>query len=136
MKKFLIVFCLVLGIFFTNQEIVKAVESTAIDKCTNKEGEYCIELKEPIIGVFTVRGTNGVELISNYISLAYKYVASVIGVICVLVVVISGVQIIIGGTNQEYVSQARGRIIQALLSLALLFLSAAILKTINPGFFT
>jgi hypothetical protein len=137
MKKLIISFVFVIGFFLTNQTVVNATETTTTeDKCTNKEGEYCIELQEPIAGQSTVRGKNGVDLISEYISLAYKYIASIIGILCVLVVVISGVQIIIGGTNQEYVSQARGRILQALLSLALLFLSSAILKTINPGFFT
>jgi len=133
MKKLLIGLALVFGFFVTNQ--ANAVENT--EACPNTdEGGYCVDLKESIRGAVSVSGKNGVELVSNYISLVYKYAASVIGILCVLVIVVSGVQIVIGGTNQENVSQARGRILQAVLSLALLFLSAAILKTINPGFFT
>ncbi len=134
MKKLLIGLVFVLGFFATNQ--VNAAEADNTQKCANEGSGYCIDLQEPIVGAVSISGANGIELVSNYISLLYKYAASVIGIMCVLVIVVSGVQIVLGGTNQENVSQARGRILQAVLSLALLFLSAAILKTVNPGFFT
>lgn len=83
----------------------------------------------------TASGDNGIELITSYISLFYKAVASIIGLICVLIVVISGVQITMGGIDPEGVNQAKERILQAIFSLLLLFGSALLLKTVNPGFF-
>jgi len=96
---------------------------------------YCIELQEPIAGVNKIEGNTGIELFSNYIKQIYIYGASIIGIICVLVIVVSGIQISMGGANSEFVNQGKERIMQALLSLILLFASALILRTINPGFF-
>ncbi len=87
------------------------------------------------MGNKAVAGKNGIDLFTNYIALIYKYAASIIGIICVLIIVISGVQISFGGANSELVNQGKERIMQAIFSLALLFLSALILKAINPGFF-
>ncbi len=97
--------------------------------------EYCIELQEPIMGYKSVRGNQGFGLISNYLHLLYLYGAAMIGIICVLIMVISGGQIIFGGASPDMVGQAKERIIQAVLSLILLFCTALILQTINPGFF-
>ncbi len=83
-----------------------------------------------------ITGNDGIELITNYIEVFYKIAAGMIGIICVLIVAVSGVQISLGGLSPEGVNQAKDRIIQALLSMALLFSSAAILKAINGGFFT
>lgn len=96
---------------------------------------YCVELQEAVAGKETVVGRTGIDLISRYISLIYKYGASIIGVFCVLIIVVSGVQISMGGANSENVNQGKERILQALLSLILLFCSALILKVVNPGFF-
>jgi len=106
------------------------------DQCN----KYCITLQEilPIEGqrVRSISGESGVDLLGNYFGLWYKIGALVLGLICVLVIVISGVQIIFGGASEENVTGAKTRIWGALLSLILLFSSALILKTINPLFFT
>ncbi len=97
---------------------------------------YKIEFREKIMGdTKMLVGKSGVDLMKNYIHLIYIYGASILGIICVLVIVISGIQITMGGAQADLVASAKTRIFQALLSLALLFLSAVILKTINPGFF-
>ncbi len=102
--------------------------------------KYCITLQEqlPIEGhnVRSISGDSGVDLLGNYFGLWYKIGALVLGLICVLVIVISGVQIIFGGVSEESVTSAKTRIWGALLSLILLFSSALILRTINPLFFT
>lgn len=115
--------------------------------CENDSTQYCIQLREPLGGikiegeddsrrsVQSIRGKTGLDIVGYYIAILYQYGAALIGIICVLVIVVSGVQIIAGGANSEMVTQAKGRIMQALFSLALLFLSAVILKTVNPGFF-
>jgi len=104
--------------------------------CEGADGDtYCIEFQEHIGDTKAIKAENGVDLISAYIGLIYKYGASIIGIICVLILVVSGIQISAGGLNTEGVNQAKERIIQSLLSLILLFSSALILKTVNPNFF-
>jgi len=110
-------------------------QSYVIKNGVKEPVKYCIELTEPIAGSRSVSGNNGVDLFSNYIRLIYTYGASIIGIVCVLVIVVSGVQFSMAGFNETFKNQARDRILQALLSLILLFSSALILHTINPGFF-
>jgi type IV secretory pathway VirB2 component (pilin) len=57
-------------------------------------------------------------------------------VIAVLIIVISGIQISAAGGDQTTVTNAKNRIVQSLGGLVILFLSAIILYTINPTFFT
>jgi ABC-type antimicrobial peptide transport system permease subunit len=103
--------------------------------------DYEIILQEPLLPSEAgedntmISGKTGLELTSNYIRMIYKYGASILGIVCVLVIVVSGIQITMGGASDGLVSDAKNRIMQALLSLAILFLSAVILKTVNPGFF-
>ena len=118
--------------------------------CTYNNGEdtwekdqcnkYCITFQESIpMGnkeIKSISGNSGTDLAMNYVSMIYKFGASILGIIAVLVIVISGVQIITGGVDDGAISAAKNRILQALLSLAMLFSSALILRTINPDFFT
>ncbi len=101
--------------------------------------KYCVSFQEAIpIGdkeVRSISANSGTDLALNYVSMIYKFGASILGIFAVLVIVISGIQIIAGGISEEGISAAKGRILQALLSLALLFSSALILRTINPDFF-
>ncbi|NJP03805.1 hypothetical protein HC823_00820 [Candidatus Gracilibacteria bacterium] len=107
---------------------------------TVEVSKYCVGFQESIpIGkkrVVSVHGKSGVDLVANYVGMVYKFGGGLIGLIAVLVIVISGVQIIAGGANPEGVSAAKTRILQALLSLVLLFSSAMLLKAINPNFFS
>lgn len=98
------------------------------------EVAYCVQLQETLFHKNAVSGKNGIELVSNYIYLAYKYGASIIGIICVFIIITSGVQISTAGATGDAES-AKERIWSALLSLLLLFGSGLILKTVNPGFF-
>ena len=103
--------------------------------------KYCITLQEllPMEGgknVQSISGASGVDLLGNYFGMWYKIGALILGLICVLVIVVSGVQIMFGGASEEAVTSAKARIWGALLSLILLFSSALILRTINPLFFT
>jgi|GEM_PF-5841229 len=99
-------------------------------------GLYNVKLQEPLNpGETNLVATNGVDLINKYIATIYKWMASIIGLIAVLMIVVSGIQIIFGGASPEMVSDAKTRVVQSLLSLVLLFCTALILKTVNPGFF-
>lgn len=98
-------------------------------KPDNKASLYC----QPVQVFLSSTGT---DLLFVYISTIYKWAASVIGIIAVLVIVISGIQISAAAGEQQAVTNAKNRIVQTLGGLALLFLSAIILYTINPNFFT
>ena len=102
--------------------------------------KYCVGFQEsiPIGGkdVKSISGESGTDLMMNYVSMIYKFGAIILGLIAVLVIVISGVQMIAGGAEESNYTDAKDRILQAILSLIMLFSSALILKTINPDFFT
>ena len=83
-----------------------------------------------------IEGKDGLDLLKNYATMVYKWIAGLVGAVCILTIVISGIQISIGGLSQEEVSGAKDRIARALIGMVVLFLSAFILYTINPIFFT
>lgn len=85
------------------------------------------------VQVFFSKG--GTSLIEGYISTIYQWGASVIGLVAVVVIIINGVIISFGGGDSSAIDGAKNRIIQALASIAVLFLSGLILYTINPNFF-
>ena len=92
------------------------------------------ELKEKF-GYCIIAGKDGLELLQNYAGLVYRWIAGISGSICILTIVISGIQRSIGGLSEEEVSGANDRIYRALGGLVVLLLSAFILYTINPIFF-
>ena len=75
-------------------------------------------------------------MLYSYISLIYRWAASVVGVIAVTVIILSAIQIAASGGDPESINKSKTRIIQSLSGIAVLFLSAIILNTINPNFFT
>jgi len=79
--------------------------------------------------------TSGINLLKFYVLQVYVWGAGIVGIIAVLVIVVSGIQIAASG-GEEQLTSARTRIIQSLSGLAILFLSGLILYTINPTFFT
>lgn len=79
---------------------------------------------------------SGTSLLYAYIGVIYRWAAGTIGIVCVIILVVSGLQITIAGDNSGKIDEAKERITQSLAGLALLFLSAVILYTINPNFFT
>ena len=74
-------------------------------------------------------------MLYGYIGMIYTWGASIVGIIAVLIIVISGIQISAGGGDPEAINSAKKRIIQSLSGIAVLFLSGLILYTINPDFF-
>lgn len=77
----------------------------------------------------------GTTLIYGYIGMIYRWAASLVGVVAVLVIILSGIQLSAAGGDQEAVNKAKTRIIQSLAGIVVLFLSGLILYTINPNFF-
>ncbi len=86
--------------------------------------------------VQVLRSDSGTDLLFLYIGTIYRWAASVIGIIAVLVIVISGIQISAAAGEQQAITNAKTRIFQSIGGLVLLFLSGIVLYTINPTFFT
>ena len=85
--------------------------------------------------VMVILSKGGTSLIEGYISQIYTWAASIVGLIAVTVVIISGIQIAMSGGDTQAVEAGKNRIIKSLSGLAVLFLSGLILYTINPNFF-
>lgn len=96
--------------------------------------EYKVKYSCKEIQAILSRG--GTALIYGYIGMVYKWGASVVGVVAVTVIILSGIQISASGGDPEAISKSKARIIQSFAGIAVLFLSGLILNTINPNFFT
>lgn len=83
-----------------------------------------------------IYGSSGTDFIKQYVGFIYRLAASIIGVIAVLVIVVSGIQISVAGDDSAKIGEAKERIIQSLFGLAVLFLAGIILRSVNPNFFT
>ena len=102
---------------------------------TNKQFE--IKLSEPIEETSVIKGRTGTEILKNYIAIVYKWGAGIVGVIAVLVIILSGIQMMMsGGEDASGVEEAKKRIYRSVAGLILLFLSGVLLYVINPNFFT
>lgn len=82
-----------------------------------------------------IKADSGVNLLNQYVGMIYFWAAGTIGIIAVLTMVISGLQIMSAGGDSGKIDPAKSRIMQALVGLVILFLSGLILYTINPTFF-
>jgi hypothetical protein len=81
-------------------------------------------------------GTSGIELLFSYIGQIYRWAAGIIGIVSVFYLVYGGIRIAISGDDAQGLEEAKTKIVQSIAGLVLLFLSAIILYTINPNFFT
>lgn len=143
MKKIFLTFALLFfGVSILAPSIgpeVLANTTSAIEEsgCTeaDRAAGYCVSLSEGLGRTTKITGDDGIELISAYIGVIYRYIASLVGIICVAIIVVSGIQISLGGVSNEAVSNGKARIMNALISLVLVFATGLILRTINPGFF-
>lgn len=126
--------------FCNTTPLEKGNDSSKVYWSKHNCNKYCVAFQEAIpVGNKTVRsisGNSGTDLAMNYVSMIYKFGASILGILAILVIVVSGVQMIAGGVDENNYTTAKDRILQAILSLAMLFSSALILRTVNPDFFT
>lgn len=81
----------------------------------------------------TLKADSPTEFFKKYISEIYKWGASLVGIVAVLNIVLSGFQIMASQGGDT--ASAKTRIFQSLAGLAILFLSGLILHLINPNFF-
>jgi hypothetical protein len=77
----------------------------------------------------------GTSLIEGYIGSIYRWSAGIVGIIAVLIIVASGIQISASGGDSQAIESAKTRIIKSLAGIVVLFLSGLILYTVNPTFF-
>jgi len=119
-------------------------ESVDADICIDDDGNYWRRLlysddrsdSEREVWRQVIIGEDGNEILESFARYAYIFLASVVGLLSVLMLVIGGIQISLGGVNADGVSAGKDRIVAALVGLVLLFLASLILYTINPNFFT
>jgi hypothetical protein len=78
---------------------------------------------------------SGVGIIKIYVKQLYIWAAGTIGLISVVTLVISGIQISVSGVSGD-ITAAKDRIMKVFVGLILLFFSGIILYTINPTFFS
>ncbi|MFA5352275.1 MAG: pilin [Candidatus Gracilibacteria bacterium] len=83
-----------------------------------------------------IRGSDGIDILTTYTTLIYRWLAGFIGIAAVLLIVIGGIMISSAGANQEGMESGKKLITSALAGLVLLFVSSLILYTVNPDFFS
>lgn len=98
-----------------------------------KEGVVYVELNEALGNTKCIKGANGVDFIKNYIYQIYVYAAGLVGIVAVFSIVAGGIQLIVRGEEDN--SEVKERITKSFVGIAILFLSALILYTINPTFY-
>lgn len=128
LKKLVTLLCFY-ALSFIGTVTAYAEETEAED---NDSTRISVELNEPIGDTVIIEADTAMGFITNYIRLMYSYGAATVGIICVLVIAISGMQYAMDSNSAE---EAKKRIINSLSGLGLLFVSALILWFINPNFF-
>ncbi|MFA6306029.1 MAG: hypothetical protein WC651_04910 [Candidatus Gracilibacteria bacterium] len=86
--------------------------------------------------IMVILAKGGASFIEGYVGLIYRWAAGLSGLIAVIVVIISSIQISLAGGESGEIGKAKDRILKSLAGIAVLFLSGLILYTINPTFFT
>ncbi len=79
---------------------------------------------------------SGAQLLYTYVGQIYIWASATVGIVAVFYLVYGGIQISTAQGDSGRIEKAKEKIMQSLGGLVLLFLSALILYTINPNFFT
>lgn len=106
-------------------------------KCTpaGKKGDNSRTICEDVTVILTSLEEGGSGLLNVYVGLIYRWAAGVVGVVAVLIIIINSILIITSQGDQSKIDNAKGRIMQSLAGIAILFLSSLILYAVNPDFF-
>ncbi len=112
------------GPFYCDQ--TRNVYFDTYENCTNG-AESCSRVQWLI-------ASTGAGILKTYVKQIYIFGAGMVGFIAVATIVASGIQISVSGASGD-ITAAKDRITQSIMGIALLFLSALILYTINPTFF-
>ncbi len=119
----------------TNQLLLEKCPKDVPALGTDDNGQYFDCQEVTVLLIDPAQGGTG--LLQLYLGLIYRWAAGIVGVIAVLTIVISGIQISIakGEGEPSVVGEAKGRIVQAIGGIVLLFFASGLLYIINPTFF-
>lgn len=112
-----------------NKDVIPALGGVKPSTIINPEKTYSCTIK------YLISGDSGSEVLAKYIGALYKWAAGLVGIISVLIIVFSGIQISAAGGDSAKLDTAKNRIAQSLIGIVILFLAGLILYTINPTFF-
>ena len=125
------------------EKILNCFRETTCASATNKTSPECESkivstcvIAEDCKRVQVYFSDSGAGLLYSYAGRIYKWAAGTIGIVAVLFIVWGGVEIASAGGDSGKIEKAKERIMQSIGGLVILFLSALILYTINPNFFT
>ncbi|PIR54986.1 hypothetical protein COU74_04600 [Candidatus Peregrinibacteria bacterium CG10_big_fil_rev_8_21_14_0_10_36_19] len=117
-------------------ELSKKCSPTALAAFNDKSQREKYQITFSCQEVQVLLNKGGTSALENYIMTLYRWAASVVGLVAVVIIIGSGIQISASGGDPEVITKAKDRIVKSLSGIALLFLSGVILYTINPTFFT
>ena len=104
--------------------------TTITQEETKTKAFYNCQSKQVLIA------SSGAGLAQKYLKMIYDFGTTLAGIIAVLIIMINGIKIIVSGSDEAAVSDAKKQITTSLIALAVLFMSGFILYIINPNFFT
>ncbi len=111
-------------------------EYVEVDQCTASDGQSNDSTVTTCEYVQVFTAPSGTNLLYVYIGALYQYAAGLGGILAVLLMIIGGIQVASAGGDANKMAKAKELITKSLTGLIVLFLSAVILYTINPNFFT
>lgn len=79
--------------------------------------------------------STGMGLLKLFVKQMYTWGAFAVGIVAVATMILNGVRISMSGVSGD-ISDAKNKIFQAIAGIVLLFMSALILYTVNPDFFS
>lgn len=97
-----------------------------------------INLRAPFPGQsssISIKGKGAIDIMAIYVSQVYKFLLAVVSLFAVIMIMIGGYEYMFAGADTSGTENAKTRISGALLSLALVIMSALLLNFINPNFF-
>lgn len=104
-------------------------EYVPLGQCSPGENEFCQRVQ-------VIIAQSGINLLMTYLGIIYRWAAGIIGIISVAYLIYGGFLVATAQDDTGKIDTAKEKIFQSLAGLVLLFLSAVILYTINPNFFT
>lgn len=107
---------------------------------SNTVTDVTIQLREPLLPgeenkTVTGKSNDAFGILSQYVSMIYRYVLALSSIIAVLVVMFAGFQLMISGGDSEARTTAKTMIMKTLSGIAMLFLVGLFLYAINPNFY-
>lgn len=101
---------------------------------TSEGGESYYDCKQVTV-ILSKISEGGIGFLNTYVGLIYRWVAGIVGILSVLIIIISSLQITTAQGEPSTIEEARKRITQVIGGIILFFLGSGLLYMINPTFF-